>query len=464
MERPRVLYASFDELTAAKGAAVHIRQFAGAIAEVADLTLVSVHCGRHDNQSPAGAPHPYRHIELAVSEGNFLDRVMDFRRKLAALLRAESFRLIQFRSIWEGAVAAALGGEAALVYEANGLPSIELKYLYPAVAGDRALLHKLRNQELSLLAAARRILTPSPVTAQFIAGQGIRAEKIRVIPNGVDAALFSPPAAEPPGRPLRLLYAGTLAPWQGLEMLYRAMRAASSACDARLWVVGASRKQWLRRHRRLVEKLGLAERVEFREALPQPELAALVGQAHVGVAPLRANGWEKVLLPEVDWQQKQGKQVVFRADAAFAKPEIYEALEARGVKYAIRIPSNDNLERDIVELLTRPVGRPSHKPLFRYKSFLYQAESWKQARRVVAKVEFHFGELFPRVGFIVTNLETDSRAVVRFYNKRGTAEQCIKEGKQAVKMTRLSCHRFRSNEVRLWLLSLIHISEPTRPY
>ena len=51
----------------------------------------------------------------------------------------------------------------------------------------------------------------------------------------------------------------------------------------------------------------------------------------------------------------------------------------------------------------------------------------------------------------MTNLETDSRAVVRFYNKRGTAEQWIKEGKQAMKMTRLSCHRFRSNEVRLWL-------------
>jgi len=66
-----------------------------------------------------------------------------------------------------------------------------------------------------------------------------------------------------------------------------------------------------------------------------------------------------------------------------------------------------------------------------YKSFLYQAASWKTARRVVAKVEFHFGELFPRVGFIVTNLETDSRAVVKFYNKRGTAEQWIKEGKQA---------------------------------
>jgi len=164
-----------------------------------------------------------------------------------------------------------------------------------------------------------------------------------------------------------------------------------------------------------------------------------------------ADDWEELLLPEIEWQQKLGKEVVFRADAAFAKPEIYEALGERGVKYAIRIPANDSPERDIAELLTWPVGKPRYKPMVWYKGFLYQAASWKTARRLVAKVEFHFGELFPRVGFIVTNLETDSRSVVRFYNKRGTAEQWIKEGKQAVKMTRLSCHRFRSNEVRLWL-------------
>ena len=84
-------------------------------------------------------------------------------------------------------------------------------------------------------------------------------------------------------------------------------------------------------------------------------------------------------------------------------------------------------------------------------SGLYQAAGWKTARRVVAKVEHHSGELFQRVEFIVTNLTLPNRAVVRFYNKRGTAEQWIKEGKQAVKMTRLSCHKFRSNEVRLWL-------------
>jgi hypothetical protein len=69
----------------------------------------------------------------------------------------------------------------------------------------------------------------------------------------------------------------------------------------------------------------------------------------------------------------------------------------------------------------------------------------------MAKVEFHAGELFPRVGFMVTNLTAANRAVCAFYNERGTTEQWIKEGKQAVKMTRLSCHRFQANEVRMWL-------------
>jgi hypothetical protein len=142
---------------------------------------------------------------------------------------------------------------------------------------------------------------------------------------------------------------------------------------------------------------------------------------------------------------------VHSADGWEELPEVYEALEERDVKYAIRLPANNNLQGNITELLTRPVGRPSHKPVFRFKSFLYQAASWTMARRVVAKVEFHCGELFPRVGFIVTNLALDNRAVVRFYNKRGTAEQWIKESKQAVALTRLSCHRFRANEVRLWL-------------
>jgi hypothetical protein len=150
------------------------------------------------------------------------------------------------------------------------------------------------------------------------------------------------------------------------------------------------------------------------------------------------------------------KRVAFRADAAFAKPEVYEAMEQRNVQYAIRMPANESLEWEIADLLVRPPRRPSQIPLVQYKSFSYQAGSWTRARRIVAKVEHHAGELFRRVGFIVTNLPLPSRAVGRFYNKRGTAEQWIKEGKQAGHWTRLSCHRFRANEVRLQLSVLAY--------
>jgi hypothetical protein len=69
---------------------------------------------------------------------------------------------------------------------------------------------------------------------------------------------------------------------------------------------------------------------------------------------------EDVLLPKSSAGRNWGKKVVFRVDAAFVKPEIYEAMEERGVKLAIRPPANDNLARDIEQLLTRAVGRPSH--------------------------------------------------------------------------------------------------------
>ena len=75
---------------------------------------------------------------------------------------------------------------------------------------------------------------------------------------------------------------------------------------------------------------------------------------------------------------------------------------------------------------------------------------------VVAKVEWHPGELYPRVGFIVTNLARSAEGIVAFYNQRGTCEQYIKEGKNAIKWTRLSCRMFPANAVRLQLHALAY--------
>ena len=169
-----------------------------------------------------------------------------------------------------------------------------------------------------------------------------------------------------------------------------------------------------------------------------------------------AEDWRLVLKPVIARYHDRGIDLYVRADAAFAKPEIYELLEQEGICYAIRLPANQVLQRRIGYLLTRPVGRPPKKPIIYYASFRYQAKGWTRARRVVAKVEWHQGELWPRVGFIVTNLTRPSRRVVKFYNGRGTAEQWIREGKNALRWTRLSCHAFRHNAVRLQLHALAY--------
>jgi Transposase DDE domain group 1 len=169
-----------------------------------------------------------------------------------------------------------------------------------------------------------------------------------------------------------------------------------------------------------------------------------------------AKFWRRVLLPVIARYREVDIPKFFRGDAAFASPKLMTVLEAEGYWYAIRLKANAVLERQIAHLMKRPVGRPSKKPKVLYHSFRYQAKSWDRARRVVAKVEWHAGELFPRVGFVVTNLRRSAKRVVRFYNGRGTAEQWIKEGKNAVKWSRLSCRRFKDNQVRLQLFALAY--------
>ena len=169
-----------------------------------------------------------------------------------------------------------------------------------------------------------------------------------------------------------------------------------------------------------------------------------------------ADGWRAVLEPVIARYRERGLALYFRGDAGFAKPEVYELLEAEDLGYAIRLPANSVLQERVGHLLTRPVGRPPKRPQVSFASFTYQAQSWSKPRRVVAKVEWHQGELYPRVGFIVTNLKRPAERVSKFYDGRGTAERWIREGRQALRWTRLSCRAFRDNAVRLQLFALAY--------
>ena len=106
------------------------------------------------------------------------------------------------------------------------------------------------------------------------------------------------------------------------------------------------------------------------------------------------DAWNRLAKVYVDGDEDGDIRRFFRGDAAFARPEVYEYLEAEDYRYAIRLPANDVLQREIEPLLTRPVGRPPNEPVVWYDDFQYQAASWDKPRRVVAKIEWHRGELF----------------------------------------------------------------------
>jgi hypothetical protein len=169
-----------------------------------------------------------------------------------------------------------------------------------------------------------------------------------------------------------------------------------------------------------------------------------------------ADGWKEFLEPLLRYYTAKGMTVKLRGDAAFAIPGLFELCEELKVDYAIRIKENNKLWEKIEEFAKRPVGRPGYKPVIKYVSFRYGADSWEKQRRIVAKIEHHEGELFPRIGYIVTSLKWNKSRVVKFYNKRGTCEQWIKEGKYALNWTRLSCQGFEENEVRLKLFIMAY--------
>jgi hypothetical protein len=169
-----------------------------------------------------------------------------------------------------------------------------------------------------------------------------------------------------------------------------------------------------------------------------------------------ADDWRSVLEPVVVRYRDKAIRKFFRGDAAFARPDVYEFLEADRYGYVIRLPANARLYREVKNLIQSPPEPPVEEPVVYYASFSYQADSWDRPRRVIAKVAWHPGELLPRLGFVVTNLTWSPQKVVKFYNRRGTAEQWIKEGKHALNWTRLSCHDFVDNQVRLQLFALAY--------
>ena len=146
-----------------------------------------------------------------------------------------------------------------------------------------------------------------------------------------------------------------------------------------------------------------------------------------------------------------GVPIRLRADAGFYWHALFELLDQEGVEYAIRIKTNQVLQRSAAPLVQRTAQayeRQQH-PQIRFTSFRYRAHTWKRARRVLAKAEHNAQE--HEVCFLVTNRSGKAAEIWLFYNGRGECENSIDELKNGFHADRLSCHRFLANAFRLLL-------------
>lgn len=284
----RLAYIAFDSVPAPKGASTHIAAFARALAgRFGHLDLITP---GNESQTIERWPGVF-HTELPAQGVSLIDRVLCFQAYLTRWLRQHPCTIVQFRSPFEGLPLLELSPRPKLVFEVNGLPSIELKYRYAGVEDDRELLRKLVAQEMACLRAADRVITPSAVTARFLVGErGARAAQ--VIANGVDLSVFAvgrlakPPQVDNLPHSFSLCYFGSLHSWQGVELAIRALAQVRESIDARLTIIAVGDTEPITR---LAKKLQVVDHVSVLPAMAQAELAAHICASHAVLAPLALN-------------------------------------------------------------------------------------------------------------------------------------------------------------------------------
>jgi glycosyltransferase involved in cell wall biosynthesis len=281
----RALYAAFDRFPSRKGSAVHIDRFARAAFERFGGGLLYVLGGE-------GLP-PYQRedgdieiVRFSHDEPHFLPRALHYGARLDALLDdlAGSLELCHFRDPWSGLpIVERAGAGYATVYEVNGLPSIELPFLYPAI--PPATLERVAELEQRCLDRADAVVVPAHTIARALRARGVPEERLHVIPNGADVPAASPAPSDAPER--YLLYFGALQPWQGVDTAIRALARLRDLEDLELVVCSSVHRRRAKPYRKLAEKLEIADRVRWHFALSEEELAPWREHAALSLAPLR---------------------------------------------------------------------------------------------------------------------------------------------------------------------------------
>ena len=287
---PRVLYTAFDIVPSPKGASTHILHFLrGLVNGQFDVRLLTPNDGLLPPEDTIEGARLTR-ISQDLSQ-NFLARASHFGKAvLIDLTLNPNYDVVHFRNIWDGLFIAQNKKRYGYktLFEVNGLPSIELKYHYPGLDSD--LLSKIKEQEIATLHLSDAIICPSNVTRDYIASLGLNRSRVTVIPNGVSPSDFS--ASPLPGREGRvptLLYIGTLADWQGLEVVIKALPKILEKQTVQLRIVGRGRSRQRKFLSKQIRKLGVEGSVLVQPAVPHHEIPALIADSDICIAPLGLN-------------------------------------------------------------------------------------------------------------------------------------------------------------------------------
>ena len=287
---PRVLYTAFDVVPSPKGASTHIlHNIRGLVNSEFDVHLVTPNDGLLPSKDTFEGARVTR-ISQDLSQ-NFLERAVHFGRAvLAHLTLHPDYDVVHYRNIWDGLSVAQNKKRFGYktLFEVNGLPSIELKYHYPGI--DSSLLSKIKEQEMATLHLSDAIICPSNVTRDYIASLGLDRKRVTVIPNGVSPSDFFPsPLPSRKGRVPVLLYIGTLADWQGLDVVIKALPEILEQRQVQLRVVGHGRSRQRKLLAKQIRKLGLEENVIVQPAVPHHEIPTVIVESDICLAPLGLN-------------------------------------------------------------------------------------------------------------------------------------------------------------------------------
>ncbi len=285
-----ILYTAFDIVPSPKGASTHIlHNIRGLVNRNYGVHLITPNDGLLPTEDTIEGAQVTR-ITQDLTQ-NFLARATHFGKAVLSHLSLHpQYDVVHYRNIWDGLHIAQNKKRFGYktLFEVNGLPSIELKYHYPGL--DSELVSKIKEQEIATLHLSDAIICPSNVTRDYIASLGLNRKLVTVIPNGVSASDFSPsPLPIRDDRVPVLLYIGTLADWQGLDIVIKALPKILEQRAVRLHIVGRGRSRQRKILSKQIRKLGVEGSVTVQPAIPHHEIPALIAASDICVAPLGLN-------------------------------------------------------------------------------------------------------------------------------------------------------------------------------